>query len=340
MDKVCVAILNWNGSALLRRFLPSVLEHSTWHGMPVQVVVADNGSTDDSLRVLGEEFPRVRVLPFERNWGFSGGYNRTLEALDAEYVLLFNSDVRVSCGYLDALVDALEENPCLAACQPKILSLNHPQRFEYAGASGGYLDALGYPYCRGRVFGSLEEDRGQYDHVADIHWASGAALMVRRSCYLSAGGLDEEFFAHMEEIDLCCRMRRMGWRVMALPQSRVYHLGGATLGKADSRKTFLNFRNNLLLLVKNLPLGRLLAVLSLRLVLDYVAAGQMLLKGQGKHAAAVVKARWSFLSMARRMRKKYRDSLLKKDTTNVLGRKLILLSYHLLGRKTFDKIGA
>lgn len=342
MEKVCVAILNWNGCGLLRRFLPSVLEHSILHGMPVDVVVADNGSTDDSLKVLGEEFPEVHVLPFEKNWGFSGGYNRALEALDYEYVLLLNSDVRVCNGYLDALVDMMDREPDVAACQPKILSVSKPGSFEYAGASGGYLDALGYPYCRGRVFDVLEEDKGQYDTAADVHWASGAALMVRRSCYLTCGGLDEDFFAHMEEIDLCCRFRLMGWRVKAVPDSLVYHLGGATLGKSDSRKTFLNFRNNLLLLVKNLPLAQLLGVMAIRLFLDYVAAFQFLVKGQCGHASAVVRGRWSFLSMAPAMRKKRmtNTSCAAKGSVRVLGKKCILPLYYLMGRKTFQKIGA
>ena len=247
---IAIVILNWNGVDLLRRFLPSVQANSS---AQAEVIVADNGSTDASCAVLESEFPDVRLIRLPENYGFAEGYNRALEQVDAPYYLLLNSDVEVPAGWLAPLLDYMEAHPEVAACQPKMLSYADRGSFEYAGAAGGFLDRYGYPFCRGRVFDTLERDEGQYDDVAPVLWASGAALMVRRQDWRDAGGLDGRFFAHMEEIDFCWRLRSRGRGVVCIPASRVYHVGGASLAQGNPRKTFLNFRNNLLMLYKNLP---------------------------------------------------------------------------------------
>ena len=244
--KVAVVILNWNGAALLQRFLPSVCAHTPAH--LADIVVADNGSTDNSVELLAREFPQVLLLPFPRNYGFAEGYNRALDELDYEYTVLLNSDVEVTAHWLEPLLEFVESHPDVAACQPKIRSLREPEKFEYAGAAGGFIDRYGYPFCRGRLFGTLETDCGQYDDPLDIFWASGAALFVRTAVYREVGGLDPGFFAHMEEIDLCWRIHLAGYRIAVVPQSRVHHQGGASLDAANPQKTYLNFRNNLLML--------------------------------------------------------------------------------------------
>ena len=243
--KVAVVILNWNGAALLRRFLPSVCAHT--NDRLADVVVVDNGSDDTSVEILNREFPQVRTLLFPRNYGFAEGYNRALDALDYEYAVLLNSDVEVTPQWIEPLLAFVEAHPDVAACQPKIRALREPEKFEYAGAAGGFIDRYGYPFCRGRLFGTLETDHGQYDDPLDIFWASGAALFVRTAVYRAVGGLDPSFFAHMEEIDLCWRIHLAGHRIAVVPQSVVYHQGGASLDASNPRKTYLNFRNNLLM---------------------------------------------------------------------------------------------
>lgn len=287
---------------MLRRFLPSVVAHtpSDW----AEVVVADNGSTDDSLSVLTDEFPTVRIIRLDRNYGFAEGYNRALQQVSSDYSVLLNSDVAVTAGWLKPMLTYMDAHPEVAACQPKILSWHSLQKgdspvlFEHAGAAGGKMDALGYPFCRGRILGYVEADKGQYDTIESVFWASGAALCIRTEVYKQTGGLDADFFAHMEEIDLCWRLQCRGYRLVCVPQSVVYHVGGGALAYTSPRKTYLNFRNNLLMLYKNLPALRLFWVLLCRLVLDYVAAMQFLLTGQAAHAGSVVKARWDFLKMA------------------------------------------
>lgn len=283
MFKISIVILNWNGAAMLRRYLPSVINNS----VGAEVVVADNASTDDSLTVLKEEFPEVRTIVLEKNWGFADGYNKAFQTLEREneaegtvlpeYYILLNSDVRVEKGWLEPMLKYLDAHEDVAACQPKLLSDASPTLFEYAGACGGFIDRYGYPYCRGRVFDTVEEDYGQYDEVTDVLWATGACLMIRRTDYWRTGALDGRFFAHNEEIDLCWRLNIMGRRVVCVPQSRAYHLGGGTLPKGNPRKTYLNFRNNLTMLYKNLPESKLRPVMRVRLFLDYIAALQMLL---------------------------------------------------------------
>ena len=291
MNLVSVIILNWNGAEMLRKFLPSVVQYSP----EATVIVADNGSTDNSLEVMEKEFPDVEVMAFDSNYGFAEGYNKALAKIETPYTLLLNSDVEVTPGWLTPLLDFMESHPEAAACQPKLLNYNHKEMFEYAGACGGFMDSLGYPYCRGRVMSVVEKDEGQYDGAPlSVFWATGAALLVRTRIYNMVGGLDARFFAHQEEIDLCWRLKSRGWGVWCVTDSVVYHLGGATLDKSNPRKTFLNFRNNLLMLYKNLPAERRTGVLAIRYFLDYLAALQMLLSGKRKDALAVVRARFEY----------------------------------------------
>ena len=322
--KLAVIILNWNGRKLLERFIPDAAANTI--GEEADLFVADNGSTDDSLEWLRANHSGVKVIPFPENYGFAEGYNRALEATRYPYTVLLNSDVRVPAGWWQPLLHFMEENPDVAACQPKIRSERQPEMFEYAGAAGGYLDRFGYPYCRGRLFDRVERDEGQYDGPpADVAWASGAALMVRTQDYLDAGGLDADFFAHMEEIDLCCRLLARGRRVCALTDSAVYHVGGASLDQSSPQKTYLNFRNNLLLLHKNLPRRRGRSLLFKRRLLDTLAFGMFLLKGNFSHARAVLKAHGDF----RRMRRKYTD-LPERDVLSTLpgaGRCIVLDRY-------------
>lgn len=289
---VSVVILNWNGLHMLRRFLPSVLRYSP----EARVIVADNGSTDDSLLWL-KSVEGVEVMAFPQNYGFAEGYNLALSQVSTPYALLLNDDVQVTEGWLSPLLNFMELHPNVAACQPKLRSEQRPSHFEYAGAAGGFMDRWGYPYCRGRMMDAVEEDYGQYDSPVPVFWTTGAAMLVRTAVYLQCGGLDAQFFAHMEEIDLCWRLRSRGHELWCLPQSVVYHVGGATLPKGNPRKTFLNFRNNLLMLYKNVPNPQLWQVMAVRFFLDYAAALQMLLSGRWGEAWAVVKARRAFWQM-------------------------------------------
>ena len=291
MDKVAIVILNWNGEQMLRRFLPSVIENTTG----AQVYVADNASTDGSLALLKAQFPMVRTIVLDRNWGFAEGYNKALAEVEAEYYVLMNSDIEATPHWLDPLVGFMDTNTDVAACQPKLLSEARRDTFEYAGACGGFIDRYGYPFCRGRIFDVVERDGGQYDDVSDIFWATGACLMIRSDDYWHAGGLDGRFFAHNEEIDLCWRLRLMGRRICCIPQSHVFHVGGGTLPKGNPRKTFLNFRNNLTMLYKNLPQRDLRRVMFVRWLLDYVAAWKTLvINGNVADFKAIYKARHEF----------------------------------------------
>ncbi len=292
MDKLAIVILNWNGAAMLRKYLPSVLNYSRDEAT---IYVADNASTDESLSLLREHFPECRLIVLEKNWGFAEGYNKALAQIEAEYFLLLNSDIEVTHHWLTPLIEYMDNHTDVAACQPKLLSVFDHDSFEYAGASGGYMDRLGYPFCRGRIFETVERDNGQYDTVADILWATGAALLVRARIYKEVGGLDGRFFAHCEEIDFCWRLRLRGWRLVCIPESQVYHVGGGTLPKSNPMKTFLNFRNNLTMLYKCLPDNELHAVMRMRWCLDYLAAWQMLLlKFNWGDFCAVYRARRAF----------------------------------------------
>lgn len=318
---IAVIILNWNGENLLQEYLPEVVSHTD--SSLAKIIVADNGSTDASVAMIKEKFPEVEIYELGKNYGFAGGYNRCVEHYkNYQYAVLLNSDVAPRSGWIQILYTFMELHPDVAACQPKILSRREPEKFEYAGAAGGFIDCNGYPYCRGRVFDKVEIDRGQYDDPTDVFWATGAALMVRTEAYLAVGGLDEAFFAHMEEIDLCWRLWLAGWRVSAEPNAEVEHLGGASLPKSNPKKTYLNFRNNLLMMHKNLPDASRGSHLFKRMVLDGVAWIKFALTGHFGDAAAIWRAHRDF----RRMRKNYTSH----PTVDLLdGRPNILLQHYL-----------
>lgn len=292
MEKVAIVILNWNGAKMLRQYMPTVLRYSRDEAT---VYVADNASNDDSLELLRKDFPEVKLIVLDKNWGFAEGYNKALKQIEAEYFLLLNSDIEVTDHWLTPLIGYMDSHPDVAACQPKLLSIFDRDHFEYAGACGGFLDRYGYPFCRGRIFETVEADQGQYNNVVDVLWATGAALMIRACDYWGTGGLDGRFFAHNEEIDLCWRLRISGHRICCVPESQVYHVGGGTLPKSNPMKTFLNFRNNLTMLYKCLPDSELHHVMRWRWFLDYLAAWEMLLlKRNFGDFRAVYRARRAF----------------------------------------------
>lgn len=331
---ISVVILNWNGSAMLQRFLPSVIRYSE----EAEIIVADNGSTDHSIDILREKFPSVRILPFRENYGFAEGYNRAIQQIETPYVLLLNDDVEVTPHWLQPLLAFMNHHPEVAACQPKILSETQRELFEYAGACGGFIDHLGYPYCRGRIFNHVEKDRGQYDQVCPIFWATGAALLVRTDVYRKEGGLDKRFFAHMEEIDFCWRLRSRNYGIYCIPQSTVYHVGGGTLPKSHPRKTFLNFRNNLLMLYKNLPEERLNSTLRIRYFLDLVAALKMLLSGQVKESMAIVKALRTFFKIRHDFDRERKENLQKQQLKDIpeMRNESLLVAFYLKKKKKFE----
>lgn len=334
--KTCsIVILNWNGASFLRKFLPQLLHHTS---LPdVEIVVADNDSKDDSLLLLETNFPFVRRIVLDQNYGFAEGYNRALEHLQSRYFVLLNSDVEVTESWLEPLLSHMEENPECAACQPKILSYNQPSHFEHAGAAGGFIDKMGYPFCRGRILSNTEEDNGQYDDTLSVFWATGACLMVRSEVYRACGGLDNRFFAHMEEIDLCWRMQLLGFNIAAVPSSMVYHVGGGTLSVESPQKTYLNFRNNLLMLYKNLPIEQRRKVLFYRWFLDILAAIHLLLTSKPANARAVLRAQRDY----KKMKKYYPTQPVstKKDIRlSGVYDGSILLAFYLKGNRTFNSL--
>lgn len=330
MVKTSIVILNWNGAKMLRQYLPSVVANTT---MPdTEIVVADNGSTDDSLDAL-RDFPSVQVIRLDQNYGFAEGYNRALQEVDAEYTVLLNSDVEVTPGWLTPLLDFMDAHPQVAATMPKIRAFLNKERFEHAGAAGGNIDKLMYPYCRGRILNYVEEDKGQYDTIVQVFWATGACMCVRTAAYKELGGLDSDFFAHMEEIDLCWRMQMRGYQLYCIPESVVYHLGGGSLQYESPRKTFLNFRNCLLMMYKNLPIRQLVSVWVARFFLDYVAALHLLLTGKIKNAWAVVQARCAFWRMRKSFRPKRQTNLQQATITYppTIAQRSILFDYYFRG---------
>ena len=337
MDKLAIVILNWNGAEMLKKYLPSVLQYSKDEAV---VYVADNASTDNSIALLKEEFPEVKLILLEKNWGFAEGYNKALEQVDAEYYLLLNSDIEVTPGWLTPMLSFMDSHEEVAACQPKLLSIFQRDSFEYAGACGGYLDRYGYPFCRGRVFDVVEQDHGQYDEPAKVHWATGAALLVRARIYKEVGGLDGRFFAHQEEIEMCWRMRIMGYQIYCLPESKVYHVGGGTLPKSNPMKTYLNFRNNLTMLYKCLPEKDLKPVMRLRWFLDYLAAFQtLILKRNIGDFKAIFRARRDFKRWRKDFetdREQIQKSRVGKDTE--FAPFLLLWKYYAKGCKTYSQL--
>lgn len=336
--EVAILVLNWNGRALLQQFLPSWLAHTPSY---VDLVIVDNGSTDDSVHYLQEHHRDVHLLAFEENLGFAGGYNRAIEELDYPTVILLNSDVELSAGWLDEALRLLDSAPDIAAVQPTLRAQRSPKDFEYAGAAGGFLDSLGYPFCRGRLFDTLEEDHGQYATPTELLWASGACLVIRRAAYREVGGLDTLFFAHQEEIDLGWRLNARGWRILAAPASIVYHVGGASLSAESPRKVFLNFRNNLLMIYKNLPSPALHRVLFLRMILDLLAALVYLLRLKPRHAGAVLQGWRCFLIKRQRYEQVRRDNLQKtvrSVSPSLMKPYSLLWQYYIRGRRHFSQL--
>ncbi|MBO5131593.1 MAG: glycosyltransferase family 2 protein [Paludibacteraceae bacterium] len=315
---VAVVILNWNGRDMLAKYLPSVVEFSSLPG--VEIVVADNGSTDDSLDYLSEKFPMVRQIILPENYGFAEGYNRALRQIDADYFVLLNSDVEVTANWLSPLYNYLEAHEEVVACQPKIRSVVNPEYFEHAGAAGGFLDKYAYPFCRGRIFSEVEKDEGQYDTIKEVFWATGACLFIRAKDYFDAGGLDGTFFAHMEEIDLCWRLRSRGKQIVCHPESVVYHYGGGTLNVDSPRKTFLNFRNNLLMIYKNQSEKTLFKILFVRFFLDLLAAMMFLVKMDWENFKSVLKAIVEFYCIKAKYKAKREENLSLQIEQNVVER--------------------
>ena len=336
--KLAIVILNWNGRAMLAEYLPTVIEYS--HNEAV-VYVADNASTDDSMQLIHDKFKGCKTILLDQNYGFAEGYNRALKQIEADYYLLLNSDVEVTHHWLTPLLEFMDAHPEAAACQPKLLSECDKDSFEYAGAAGGYLDKYGYPFCRGRIFNTIESDSGQYDYNTEILWATGACLLIRSRDYWDAGGLDARFFAHSEEIDLCWRLRLMGRKIYCIPDSRVYHVGGGTLPKSNSMKTFLNFRNNLTMLYKNLPENELRSVMRIRWFLDYLAALQMLFLNRNiGDCKAIFRARKAF----KKWLPEFKEDRAKIQRRRIVGRVVerrpysILWQYYVRGRHRFSEL--
>lgn len=338
MSNIAVVILNWNGEAFLKRFLPILISNT--QTADTEIVVADNASSDNSLKLLKEDFPTVKTIVLDQNYGFAGGYNRALEQIDAKYFVLLNTDVEVTENWLQPLFDYLEQNKEVAACQPKIKSIQNRNFFEHAGAAGGFIDYLGFPFCRGRVLSNIEEDKGQHDTIIDVFWASGACFMVRADLFKKLGGFDDVFFAHMEEIDLCWRFISRGYRVVCIPESTVYHVGGGTLKTEHPYKTYLNFRNNLLMLYKNLPQKNLKKVLQLRIILDYTAFFQMLFTGKPRNAMSVIRARKDFIKLMPKFEEKRNENILFATRTQCaeMLNKSIIVEYYFKRNRTFNHL--
>ncbi len=338
MAKLSIVILNWNGISFLKTFLPEVVKTADLPG--VEVVVADNGSNDGSVNWIRENLNQVKTIEFDQNYGFTGGYNRALSSINSDYYLILNSDVKPTDGWLQPLIAAMDLDVNIAACMPKTLAFHSPEHFEYAGAAGGYIDRFGFPFCRGRILSHVEKDSGQYDNTCDIFWATGACMMVRASAFHSAGGFDEFFFAHMEEIDLCWRFKNMGHRILFVPESTVYHVGGGTLPNDNPRKLFLNYRNNLILLVKNLPSGMLLTTLFARFFMDMGASLVFLLSGKWRFSMSIIKAYCAFYKKSfhyKRLRKQLEHS--SRNTLHPeIYRGSIVYDFFFKKRKTFTSL--
>lgn len=335
--QVAIAILNWNGKNFLEKFLPDVIKHSSEFA---DIYVIDNGSTDDSIDFLNKNLPDVKQILLNQNFGYAKGYNEGLKKIEAEYFVLLNSDIQVTCGWIEPILSLMENDKTIAACQPKLLNYNVRNEFEYAGGAGGFIDKYGYPFCRGRIFNFYEKDCGQYNDTCEIFWASGACLFVRSSAFYHAGQLDEDFFAHMEEIDLCWRMKNLGYKIMYCSESVVYHIGGGTLSMLSPRKTQLNFRNNLILLCKNHAPEYFLLKMLFRLVLDAIAGFRFILNAQITHFIAVVFAHFSFYSTLRRTIQK-RNRMKKKISvysTSAVYRKSIVWDYFVGRKRRFSEL--
>jgi hypothetical protein len=336
MNEVAIVILNYNGKRHLEKFLPSVIQHS----IGSQIIVADNGSTDGSGKYIKDSFPSIRLISIASNLGFCGGYNYALKNIQATYYVLLNSDVEVTSGWLEPSIKLFEKDPTIAAIQPKILSFKQKDQFEYAGAAGGFIDTLGYPFCRGRIFNTLEKDEGQFNDSVPIFWATGACHFVRASLYHQLGGLDEDFFAHMEEIDFCWRLKRAGYQIYYEGKSTVFHVGGGTLSSASPRKTYLNFRNGLSLIFKHLPTSELIWKFPLRLMLDWVAAIKFLLQPSPLDCWAVLKSQLIFFSNIKGeiAKRKRLQSQFKNNHVSQIYPNWLVKDYFLMGKDKFSQL--
>ncbi|MEO9964334.1 MAG: glycosyltransferase family 2 protein [Reichenbachiella sp.] len=334
MASVAVVILNYNGVGYLEQFLPSVVQHSS----DAEIIIADNASTDHSIEFLEKNYPGLRVIQLEKNLGYAGGYNLALKDINYDYSILLNSDIEVTPNWIHPIINYMEAHAGVVACQPKILDYQNKEKFEYAGAAGGFIDYMGYPYCRGRILDELEIDHGQYDEISDIHWATGACMFVRTSSFKDAGGFDDDFFAHMEEIDLCWRFRLMGHSLKCIPESKIYHVGGGTLNKLNPRKTYLNFRNNLSLLLKNETASRLVWQLPFKVLLDWAAACKFALDNSWSHSWAILRAQMAFVILISKNLKK-RALISRNKKINLQNSNFLLpFQYFIKGKKTFDQI--
>lgn len=333
MKKVAVVILNYNGRTFLEKFLPNIVENSS---DAAEVIVADNRSTDDSVDFMTKNFPNIKLILNEFNGGFATGYNIALRQVEADYYVLLNSDIEVTPHWIEPVIELMERDEKIAACQPKVLSYHDKTKFEYAGAAGGYIDKYGYPFCRGRMFQDLETDNGQFDDVKEVFWATGACMFIRASLYHKYGGLDDDFFAHMEEIDLCWRLKNVGYKIMYCPDSKIFHIGGGTLPKSSARKTYLNFRNNLSLLMKNLPEGKVLSTILYRFFLDWIAAFKFLCDGSLADFFAVTRAHLSFMRHLSSLRKKRRQH--NHIQVSQVYQKNIVFKYFLERKKSYSEL--
>lgn len=337
MIRTSVVILNWNGLDFLKRFLGKVVRHSEREG--TEIYVADNGSTDSSCEWVEENFSNVRVIRLDKNYGFAGGYNMALSLIISDYYMLLNSDIEVTEGWLDPLVRHLEDHRDVASCQPKILSFHNREYFEHAGAAGGFIDKFGYPFCRGRIFHHVEKDTGQYNDSRDIFWSTGACMLVRAEAWKKCNGLDDSFFAHMEEIDLCWRFHNSGYKVSYVPDSVVYHVGGGALKYSSPRKTYLNFRNSLLMLYKNLPAKDRNRIIFIRKVLDGAASAMFLAKGQFRHSFAVLMAHIDFYRNKPTKRTLSSDSISSPESQpEIILNKSVVFEFYIRRKKTFNAI--
>lgn len=329
MKKIAVVILNWNGAKLLEQFLPFVVRYSE----EATVYVVDNASTDSSVEIITTQFPSVKIIQNDGNYGFATGYNVALQQVEEDYYALVNSDIEVSEGWLSPILSIFEKESSIGIIQPKILDYKSREYFEYAGAAGGFIDQFGYPFCRGRIFDTIEKDNGQYDDDREIFWASGACFFIRKEVYRKLNGFDDDFFAHQEEIDLCWRAFNMGYIAMYTSKSVVYHVGGATLNENNPKKTFLNFRNSLLMLTKNLPENKLVPILFARLCLDGLAGIQFIFKGKFKHCVAILKAHFHFYHLINSNLKKRKG----KTTCHYYHKKSIIYDYFIKNGTVFEQ---
>lgn len=338
MLKTAIVILNWNGKKYLEQFLPALIKYT--QNPETEIIIADNASKDDSIDFLNKNHPELRQIILDKNYGYSGGYNKALNQIEAEYFVLLNSDIEVSENWLKPLIQILDSDSTIAACQPKIKSFHQKDHFEYAGAGGGFIDKHGYPFCRGRILNKIEIDNGQYNDIIDIFWATGACMVIRSEVFKKVNGLDDDFFAHMEEIDLCWRLKNLGYRIVYNSESTVYHVGGGTLPNNSPFKLYLNFRNNLFLLYKNLPKGKLFPILFSRMILDGLSAMTFLLKLSLPNFNAVLKAHFHFYKSLKTLRQK-RKKLLQNKTVNnhkEIYSKSIIIDYFLRKKQLFKSL--